>query len=477
MRLPEPEQTRLYEEYWQKIEALFQDTGRRFDFFARDYMALKGQLTKQPRADEIYLAFRTFYQARCKKLGNEPLLAEMLRYARYYSAFMLGTGEPAIQPVLDRLARLAETSAVLVLRLFECHHEHETLTETEFAEALELLESYVFRRAICAAQTRGYWNRFSAIAHRLPQEGTLLRLKVELARQPSAHRFISDAEFRTELLQKPIYGMRICYFMLDRLENHETKEPTDTSAYTVEHILPQNENLPKDWKETLGEEWADLQAEWVHRLGNLTLTGYNATYSDRPFATKKSIEGGFADSSVRLNKFVREQDAWGIAQIKERGQMLAERALNIWRPLKVAQDSILEVEREELKQAAVRRTPDDVGMTTRSRELLGLLQEQIQALGDIIEKGETRSISYHADGNGRGEFFLEVLPRKDYLTLLLDIDYDEVSPLSDSVNDATEQKFFVYAKYSGGSCINFWQEEDLKEVMLCVRRAYELARH
>ncbi len=476
MRLPEQEQTRLYKEYWYKIELLFQDAGRRFDSFARDYMALKSQSTKQPRADEIYQTFRSFYEERSKELGDEALLDEMLRYARHYSAFMLGKGESALRPVLGRLARLAETSAVLVLRLLECHYELETLPLKELSEALDLLESYVFRRAICGAQTRGYWNRFSAIAYRLPDEGTLIRLKVELARQPSAYRFISDSDFRTELLQRPLYGMRICHFMLDRLENHDSKEPTDTSSYTVEHVLPQNENLPKDWRDALGPRWAELQAEWVHRLGNLTLTGYNATYSDRPFEVKKSIPGGFADSSVRLNKFVRDQDKWAVPQIKERGQMLADQALGIWGPLEVAREAILEVEREELKQAAARRTPDDVAMTTKCRELLALLQERMAALGEIIEKGETKSISYHADGTGRGEFFLEVLPRKNYLMLLLNIDYDEVSSLSERVNDATEQKFFFYAKYSGGSCITVGQEEHLDDVMVCVRRACELAR-
>jgi Protein of unknown function (DUF1524) len=58
---------------------------------------------------------------------------------------------------------------------------------------------------------------------------------------------------------------------------------------------------------------------------NLTLTGYNSTYSDRPFESKKTIKGGFSESSVRLNKFVREQDQWTPREIGRRGRRLAGR--------------------------------------------------------------------------------------------------------------------------------------------------------
>ncbi|MEP4197918.1 MAG: DUF1524 domain-containing protein [Aliishimia sp.] len=36
-----------------------------------------------------------------------------------------------------------------------------------------------------------------------------------------------------------------------------------------------------------------MQEEWLHTLGNLTLTGYNSEYSDKPFAAKRDMDGGF----------------------------------------------------------------------------------------------------------------------------------------------------------------------------------------
>jgi uncharacterized protein with ParB-like and HNH nuclease domain len=97
MRLPEKEQTDLYETYWSKIEALFKGSEWTFDAFARDYVALKTQASKQEKAAEIYYAFREFFPTLKEKSGGlQQALADMMRHARHYAAFSIGgdvTGE------------------------------------------------------------------------------------------------------------------------------------------------------------------------------------------------------------------------------------------------------------------------------------------------------------------------------------------------------------------------------------------------
>jgi hypothetical protein len=66
--------------------------------------------------------------------------------------------------------------------------------------------------------------------------------------------------------------------------------------------MPQNERLPPIWREMLGDGWRETQRLWLHRLGNLTLTGYNSTYSDRPFEEKKSIAGEYAGVWIGVEK-------------------------------------------------------------------------------------------------------------------------------------------------------------------------------
>ena len=118
--------------------------------------------------------------------------------------------------------------------------------------------------------------------------------------------------------------MRNCNYLLDRLEN-DSKEKIDTSTFTIEHIMPKNEDLCPEWQALLGPDWNKVQETWLHRLGNLTLTAYNPEYSDRPFDEKKTMPKGFNESPLRLNKFVREQSSWTAVEIEARGKALAAR--------------------------------------------------------------------------------------------------------------------------------------------------------
>ena len=70
------------------------------------------------------------------------------------------------------------------------------------------------------------------------------------------------------------------------MENHGRKERVIVDEYTIEHIMPQNENLSEAWKAELGPDWEQVHTTYLHTLGNLTLTGYNPELSDRPFAEK-----------------------------------------------------------------------------------------------------------------------------------------------------------------------------------------------
>ena len=472
MRLPEAEQTRLYETYWSKIEDLFRGSYRTFDAFVRDYLALRSRATKQEKADEIYFTFRRTFGS----IGTEPkrldeLLEDLLRFSRYHAAFSLGApvAEPLLEP-LKRLRRLVDVPAILIMRLFECYDVHGKLDLDTFSDAIKLIESYAFRRAICGEQTRGYWRVFANLAYRIDPNCPLESLAVGLARQSDAYRFPGDAEFHQALTERDVYGKRVCFELLDRLENDGSKEPTDTSNYSIEHIMPQNEDLSSEWREMLGADWSDIQWQWLHRLGNLTLTGYNSKYSDRPFAEKKTISGGFEESSVWLNKHVREQAQWMPAQMKARGELLARRALSIWPRLEVDAALVRAAEIEDMQRRARRRDVGRVQMTEEARVLFKQLRVKVLEIdSDIIEIAEPQSVSYHGP-----EFFLEVLPRKDWINLLLALDFNEAKDPHGVAEDASQRKFFFYAQYEGGVNIPIWSTNAIKLALPIIRQAHAL---
>lgn len=474
MRLPDKEQTELYETYWSKIEALFLGSEWTFDAFARDYVALKTEASKQEKAGEIYYAFRDFFPTLTEKSGGlDKALADMMRHARHYAAFSIGrdvSGERG--RLLAEIRRHVDVPAILVMRLLECRDHLNVLSEKDFLEALRLIESYTVRRAICGYQTRSYWQIFANLAYGIGEQHPLNDLKVALARQHENYRFPSEAEFERTLKEGDLYGLRICRHLLEGLENYDTKEPTDTAGYSIEHIMPQNERLRRGWREMLGENWKDIQKTWVHRLGNLTLTGYNSTYSDKDFAEKKTVDGGFSDSSVRLNKYVREQTVWTPREMSVRMDALAKRSLEVWPPLVVEQSLIAAADQLEKRKLAARRDVTKIKMTAAARGLFEELRTRVLALdSEILELAEPNSISFHGPA-----FFLEILPRRHKLTLLLALDFNEVvdDPLG-LAKDATEKKFFVHASYEGGVSMSIWDVEAIQGALPLIRQAHAVS--
>jgi Protein of unknown function (DUF1524) len=114
------------------------------------------------------------------------------------------------------------------------------------------------------------------------------------------------------------------------LENHARKERVPVDEYTIEHILPQNENFSASWQAELGSEWQRIQQTYLHTLGNLTLTGYNSEYSDRSFAEKRDRKGGFAESPLRMNQGLGKLEHWNEEAIRQRAETLAMKAVSVW---------------------------------------------------------------------------------------------------------------------------------------------------
>lgn len=470
MRQEEALQTHLYEQYWQPIEIAFGVRYRtEFDKFARDYLTLHLQPSKQLKFDEIYQHFRGYFYHAEANSTVQAILANLKRLGSYYAAFALGQ-EPDLQlrESFRRLRQLVEATSPLLLRLYDCYSRAKTLSREDFLAAINLLESYVFRRSVCGMETRGYGQDFSSLAYRVTDEDPLLSLKIALRRLGKSKRFPSQTEFREALVTRDIYDMKNVKYLLDRLENH-SKEKIDTSSFTIEHILPQNENLSAEWREMLGPEWKQLQQALLHRLGNITLTAYNSEYSDRSFHDKKSIKGGFDESPLRLNKFVREQNKWTATEIEQRGSTLAAVALQIWPALQVDDALVRAQEMNERKLAAAKHSVDDFEFEREARDIFEHLRAQILSLGeDVIELCGSRTVTYRVY-----EFFVEVIPRKGRLSLLLNVDYDECDDPTGRAKDANEFAFVQNASEKGGVLFSVREQDDVAPAMHLIRQAYE----
>lgn len=471
MSLAEKAQTRLYRDYWGKIEDLFRGSDRVFSNFIRDYLALRSQPAKLERSDLVYAAFRRAFGG----IGHDPealeaLLKDLLQRARQYAAFAVGSGADQRARAFSQLRHLADVPAILIMRLLEARDVQQTLSESELLEAIRLIESYLLRRAVIGCQSRGYGLEFAKLAYRIDDAQPLASLKATFARMPAAYAFPEDEDFERALLEGDLYHKRVCKHVLDGLENRDSKEQSDTAGYSIEHIMPQNEKMPEAWRVMLGEGWKVVRQTWLHRLGNLTLTGYNSTYSDKPLAEKQTIKHGFRQSSVRLNQDVRDAPVWTEAEMSARGERLAARALTVWPRLDADTKVIREMEREELKTRAASRCLDKIVMTDEAKAMFNALRDRIKAdFPEVIEMAEAKSVSYHDP-----DFFLEVIPRKRGLGLLIGIDYNEVDGQDETVQDTANYSFVMNASYQGGVLINLRDLDHLKQAMQVIARAHTL---
>ena len=327
MSLEEQEQNYLYTEYWSKIEDNFRGEDGNLDDgllnpFLQNYMVLKLKGLEQIRRNQIYDKFKESRNTIQGEGTLEQLLADMRRFAGYYATFEGRKAMPSrrLASAMGNLRHLGNTPAVLIMRLWDCYDHLHTLTEGNFIRALGLIESYLLRHTICGHQIRSFRRIFAEMTLDIDEETPAESLCRTLAKPRGSYdfwTFQSDNAFSKAIQTTNLARFQICKYILERLENFENKEPTETKCLQIEHIMPQN---PENWKKTLGENWRQIHEEWLHRLGNLTLTGHNPEMSDLCFEHKKTIKGGYNDATVRITKFVREQPVWTSEQMKTRGR-------------------------------------------------------------------------------------------------------------------------------------------------------------
>ncbi len=472
MGLDESEQTRLYEEYWNRIEDFFRTSEYAFDEFLRDYLALEQGLTRQIRLDRVYDEFKSFRN--CDGRPLEELLSDMTRVARTYASFrgIAPMQRPWLADAMSHMRSLSTSQALLIMRLYDCH-EKGLLSQNQFVRSVGLIESYLLRRAVLGLQTRGYWSVFARIAHDVDLESVFESLQVGLARLRGNSRFPSDEEFWRGLKEYDLYGLRVCKHVLDRLENEGSKEPSPVHNFSIEHIMPQDISNERAWQDMLGENWGECHATHLHRLGNLTLTAYNSAYSNRPFEEKKSIEGGFKQSAVRLNEDVREQPMWTAAQMEARGDRLASRALDIWPHHNADVERIRATEVRELRQRAAERNARGLTMADGVRQLLDLIRASVSNLADVIEVVEHRSVCCYGP-----EFFAELLPMRQSVRIILPLEFSEVEkPDKVTVHDASTWKFVPNRVHTDSDIlVDVWTMEDVAAATSMIRQALDQSR-
>ncbi|GAJ08730.1 unnamed protein product, partial [marine sediment metagenome] len=189
--------------------------------------------------------------------------------------------------------------------------------------------------------------------------------------------------------------------------------------------MPQNEDLSPEWQAELGSNWRDIQAKWLHTIGNLTLTGYNPELSDRSFQEKRDMKGGFRDSPIRLNHSLANLDHWNDSEIQRRAQELAGLAIKIWPIPQLPPEIFSKYSKPSAKEEAQTYTLEHFGnfMQGDVGELFNVLKKRILNMDSSVkEEVKKLYIAYKTTTN-----FVDVVPQKRQLRLSLNMEFSEIN--------------------------------------------------
>lgn len=337
MDLTPEKQTRLYKTYWKPMEELFgediyKNDVNKFDYFIRDFLTLKSDTGHICKINNVYENFKRYYlDNNCEKFA---VLKDLFTYAKYYACIdLLQENDNELKLYWQEFKKLdSHVVYPFLLKLYD-DYSRQILIKEDFKKILQVVISYLWRRAICEIPTNSLSKTFATLYQAVDKEDYVNSVIKAFVFKSSYKRFPSDYEVREKLQTKDIYHFRLRKYLLEALENYYHKEPIDlnTANYTIEHIMPQNIEHNLSWQQMLGEDWQEVHSLYLHTLGNLTITGYNAEMSNKSFVEKVNGESGFKHSHLKLNESIAQCDVWNKKAIQRRTNILTDIILKIWK--------------------------------------------------------------------------------------------------------------------------------------------------
>jgi len=334
--------------HWNDMLTSLGDTYSTQERFLRHYYnAFKSELPDVPNASvatksNLIRIYEKLLEQDLKKVADALVDASRV-YGRINCVVELDQ-PTALDRAFQRLMRAQGAPSYVLLMWLMAKQDDLKLRDADLEAITELLTSFFVRRNLT-----GYPPTYALAKLFMTTIGAIDAVRGEDVYGVVAEKLTtvsaSDDEFRARLLGR-IYdeSTDVARFALTTLAEDEMTKETRVDlwrqeknhfVWTIEHILPQGENLPHAWVEMLGgaEVAAQVQEEHKHRLGNLTVTAYNSNLGNKSFVEKRDRQDskgrqiGYRNG-LSLNAELATRDSWTSSDIERRTQELASRVLS-----------------------------------------------------------------------------------------------------------------------------------------------------
>lgn len=329
-------------------------------FFRQYYNSFREELNAPYKGSDKkyylgYLATRTtlldIYEKMIKS-DYKSLLDDLLQKSKIYALITNNSEDEYVySPSLADLERIAGAPSYILLLYIMSNQKELDLTDGNLDEIIKTLITFFVRRNVTdVPNTRKLTQLFIDIISEVKVlHGAEV---VDAVREKLTSVSAPDEAFESKL-RGSIYdeNPEATRFILCSIEaQHQTKEiysdlwARDNSnkyVWTIEHIFPEGENIPDAWTDMIADGDKELakqyRSDYVHTLGNLTITGYNQHLSNMSFEQKKDRKSkdktkdmGYRNG-LYLNQTVVNEDSWTIDKVKNRTNMLVQILKDMYR--------------------------------------------------------------------------------------------------------------------------------------------------
>ena len=314
----------LDEQYWQPFYKKFKSATEQssFDAYFFPYGLIKNPNLKK---SDVYSHLQNHWK-------DEKSPASIIKdLASYQQAFLDlesgGNGLDLTKPLasaVERLSKVIPTSTYPFLMQLLNGLAAGDIQESNGLAMLDLLESFLVRRAVCGHEPTGLHAVFKGLW--ADCDGTPTADKI--ASSIRGHKTVtwpSTSEVKNCVIGRALYGSAITNYLLVEW-NRDLGGDLPTSAPWIEHVLP----------DTLSEEWKLLFTEKQHeqlkdRFANLLPLSQpmNQGLGNAGYSIKQKK---YADDSYfkAAREFAKEYGVWGPSEIEARSVLLGEWLVKRW---------------------------------------------------------------------------------------------------------------------------------------------------
>ncbi len=308
------------------------------------------------------------YKGAITKDANE-LLDNLTDRAKVYSELLdpdnLKTDSATLKNKLKDLSRVGAAPAFASLMLL---YDKKLLEETEFEKVIDLYIKYFVRRNLTdTPPTRDLDSIQIELCKKIFTEiennGTINYewVKTNLFKGRGEPSSLSDLK---EALHGDIYdtsrdSARYILIKIEETQHSREYKPDlwernekGIYVWTIEHVLPQAEEIRPEWIQMIAKGDKKLAEQiwwdWVDKIGNLSLSGYNSKLSNSPFDVKQQkktinvhgqkinigYKNGLYLNNIKYSVSDKEEtlsntSEWTQEHIKARGEKLIEKAIEL----------------------------------------------------------------------------------------------------------------------------------------------------